>query len=44
MKKGYAGSIKNAGAQKVEAPFKTSKKAKPVVKKGADLRSGGEKK
>lgn len=41
--KGYAGSIKNTGAQKVNAPFATQKKAKPVVKKGNDLRSNNKK-
>ncbi len=44
MKKSYAGSIKNTGSQKVEALFKTNKKAKPIVKKGHDLRSGTAKK
>lgn len=42
-KKGYAGSIKNTGAQKVNAPFASQKKAKPIVKKGNDLRSDSKK-
>lgn len=37
----YAGSIKNCGAQKVNAPLPTdSKKGKGTVKTGTDLRSG----
>lgn len=43
MKKriGYAGSISNAGAQKVEAPFKSNgKKGNSTVKTGNDLRTG----
>lgn len=38
--KGYAGRIKNSGAQFVEAPFKTEKKGKNIVHKGNDLRTG----
>ena len=38
-KSGYAGKIKNAGAQKVEAPAQTTVKTKGTVKKGEDLRS-----
>lgn len=39
-KKGsYAGRISNSGAQKVDAPFKNTKKSKAVVKKGDDLRT-----
>lgn len=38
---GYAGSIKNTGAQVVKAPFtQESKKGKSTVKSGKDLRSG----
>lgn len=37
---GYAGNIKNSGTQHVQAPFKSSGKAKPVTKKGGDLRVG----
>lgn len=37
---GYVGNIKNSGAQKVEAPFKTDKKSTGTVKQGNDLRSG----
>lgn len=37
----YAGAIKNQGTQTVKAPFgDNSSKAKPVVHKGKDLRSG----
>ena len=36
----YAGRINNNGTQKVEALFTTKKKAKPVVKRGNDLRNG----
>ena len=36
----YAGRINNNGTQKAEALFTTKKKAKPVVKKGNDLRNG----
>ena len=40
-KPGYAGSIKNTGAQVVRAPFtQESKKGKSTVKTGKDLRSG----
>lgn len=39
---GYAGSIKNSGAQKVQAPLANqSKKGTANVKKGEDLRGGG---
>lgn len=41
---GYAGSIKNTGAQKVTAPFANTKKSKPVIKKGNDLRVSENKK
>ena len=37
-KEGYAGKIKNAGAQKVEAPCQTTVAKKATVKKGEDLR------
>ena len=36
----YAGRINNNGTHRVEALFTTKKKAKSVVKKGNDLRSG----
>lgn len=36
----YAGKITNSGAQKVEAPLKSSKKSSSTVKVGNDLRSG----
>jgi hypothetical protein len=37
----YAGTIKNQGTQTVKAPFgDNASKAKPVVHKGKDLRSG----
>ncbi len=36
--KGYAGKIKNVGAQKVEAPNQTTVAKKGTVKKGEDLR------
>ena len=40
-KHGYAGSIKNTGSQKVQAPFATEAgKGKSTVQKGTDLRSG----
>lgn len=38
MEKGYIGKIGNAGAQVVEAPYKSKKKAKSKVIKGNDLR------
>ena len=39
--KGYAGKIKNTGAQKVKAPAQDAgKKGKGTVKTGNDLRSG----
>ncbi len=38
-KQTYAGSVKNTGAQKVDALFANKKKSKPVVKKGNDLRT-----
>lgn len=38
---GYAGKVKNAGTQVVEAVYKTDKKnGKSSVKTGKDLRSG----
>lgn len=41
MKKGYAGSISNSGAQVVKAPMPPqSTKGKSTVKTGSDLRSG----
>lgn len=40
-KSGYAGKIKNAGTQVVEAVYKTEKAGgKSTVKTGKDLRSG----
>lgn len=37
----YAGKVKNAGAQKVQAPFANKgKKGSTVVKTGNDLRTG----
>lgn len=40
-KPGYAGSIQNTGAQKVNAPFaNNSKKGTSTVKTGSDLRTG----
>lgn len=40
-KPGYAGSIQNTGAQKVNAPFgQQAKKGNGSVKTGDDLRSG----
>ena len=35
---GYSGRIGNAGSQKVEAPFKTGKKASGTVHKGGNSR------
>lgn len=38
---GYAGNIKNAGAQKVQAPMAAdAKKGTSTVKTGTDLRAG----
>ena len=42
MKKRYAGSISNSGAQVVKAPMPPqSTKGKSTVKTGNDLRNGG---
>lgn len=38
---GYAGRIKNSGAQRVEAPFPASAKSTGCVKRGEDLRVSG---
>ncbi len=39
-KKGYIGSIRNSGAQKIEAPhLNRGKSPKSTVKKGTDLRT-----
>lgn len=43
MKESYAGKIKNAGSQRVEAIFSDRAKGKSNVKKGDDLRMGSEK-
>lgn len=39
MKKTYAGTIKNQGAQKVSALFKSEKKTNTKKKVGSDLRN-----
>lgn len=36
----YAGKISHSGAQRVEAPFQSTKKRTAAVKRGKDLRSG----
>lgn len=41
QKKGYIGSIRNTGAQKVRAPLATGgRKGSGTVKTGSDLRNG----
>lgn len=37
---GYAGSIRNAGVQIVEAPNQQTVKGKAIVRTGEDLRTG----
>lgn len=43
-KNGYAGKIKNTGAQVVKAPFPAGAVKKGTVHKGTDLREGGKRK
>ena len=43
MKDSYAGKVKGAGAQLVQAPLKAGKVKNAAVLKGGDLRSGKKK-